>query len=884
MRQKEKPLSRVCCTFVPTFDSFENNDKQFIKFIINLNTVIMRIFTKSLLVLVMLCIAGAMSAKKEVVQEGVENLVKSHDYSVAQTNHGWMGGLPDGVTVSVDNQAGYLMIDNPSDEGDNYTIQLLCATGVTYKAGSDYKIVITYTWEVAQGDDTSKDVWFEAFTSWGGRHGQWTTITAGAQDHTATLNWTNLPTSSNPNDGGVMIQCRKAKGVLKIKKVDVYEVNPKTIEYEWVDVNVAEAYKKEYPSTVVTKVPLDGEIVVESPAKAAEGGQEWDTQFFIQAKQTIPAGKVIKLSFEYKASSAQNVGTQCHEKAGNYIHWQALSTGYEDFGTNWKTYDQLFTIPSQCDGQPHMDGENYAGFDNNFQSIAFNLTKDAAMTYYFRNIKIQLDNDDIIDELRPEYRPETAVSVDVEINDTDPAIVAKKTALLTAINRAKDADRTNKTKASMKALDDAITEGYKLFAPEAQKKTITVTIPVTVKQDLTFKTEDYCTAQWTEADKTLSWGTGGWGNADWTFMAAQNVSGDVTEWTKMHLKATDFVNSKENKLKVVFKENDGSNPPAGPTTEFVVEFGEDGVAEIDLAAADWKCDRTKLQDLTVYGMERTDATVAATVKVTEAWLEKKGEDKVEDQVVDKSREEILAQLTAGAQAIRVAIINLEDRPAPAAEAEVPAGWKSVIKNGTFETEDMSSFFIVEPDGEGLRQAVREDYAGKDDHYAAVVRSKDNPATDWDAQIFFKANEMIPVGKKIHVEFDYRSDVAGQADTQCHNQPTQYIHWACVGSPNFKDEWQHYTYDTTIPTQCDGTTADGGYLKNFQTIAFNLSKNKKATTFYIDNVIFWVEDDATIINSVETTNGESEYFDLQGRRVAQPGKGLYIKNGKVVLVK
>ena len=54
-----------------------------------------------------------------------------------------------------------------------------------------------------------------------------------------------------------------------------------------------------------------------------------------------------------------------------------------------------------------------------------------------------------------------------------------------------------------------------------------------------------------------------------------------------------------------------------------------------------------------------------------------------------------------------------------------------------------------------------------------------------------------------------------------------------------------------------------------------------------------EDQATGIETVtisgETTDGNSEatanrYFDLQGRRVAAPTKGLYIKNGKKVIVK
>ena len=31
-------------------------------------------------------------------------------------------------------------------------------------------------------------------------------------------------------------------------------------------------------------------------------------------------------------------------------------------------------------------------------------------------------------------------------------------------------------------------------------------------------------------------------------------------------------------------------------------------------------------------------------------------------------------------------------------------------------------------------------------------------------------------------------------------------------------------------------------------------------------------------------GDGVYFDLMGRRVAYPGKGIYIRNGKKVLIK
>ena len=50
--------------------------------------------------------------------------------------------------------------------------------------------------------------------------------------------------------------------------------------------------------------------------------------------------------------------------------------------------------------------------------------------------------------------------------------------------------------------------------------------------------------------------------------------------------------------------------------------------------------------------------------------------------------------------------------------------------------------------------------------------------------------------------------------------------------------------------------------------------------------FGDDNGATGINSLTPalSKGEEVYYDLQGRRVAQPAKGLYIVNGKKVVIK
>ena len=59
---------------------------------------------------------------------------------------------------------------------------------------------------------------------------------------------------------------------------------------------------------------------------------------------------------------------------------------------------------------------------------------------------------------------------------------------------------------------------------------------------------------------------------------------------------------------------------------------------------------------------------------------------------------------------------------------------------------------------------------------------------------------------------------------------------------------------------------------------------------MDNIFFWREkqQDTDGIKMVQgegfMVNGSTDYCDLQGRRVAQPTRGIYIINGKKIVIK
>ena len=160
-------------------------------------------------------------------------------------------------------------------------------------------------------------------------------------------------------------------------------------------------------------------------------------------------------------------------------------------------------------------------------------------------------------------------------------------------------------------------------------------------------------------------------------------------------------------------------------------------------------------------------------------------------------------------------------------------WESLVNNGDLEGDDVSNYFTTEPSTGGPHPSTIQDGVGVDGSRGIVVQSADNPTQDWDTQFFIRVPEKLTEGTKIHVAFDYRASGDGACDTQSQKEPGQYIHWECIGSPNFTTAWQHWDTEVVV----NGTMAGGG---EFQSIAFNLAKNKVTTTFYFDNIVFEVE--------------------------------------------
>ena len=170
------------------------------------------------------------------------------------------------------------------------------------------------------------------------------------------------------------------------------------------------------------------------------------------------------------------------------------------------------------------------------------------------------------------------------------------------------------------------------------------------------------------------------------------------------------------------------------------------------------------------------------------------------------------------------------------------GWTDLITNGDLEGDDVSCFYSKENAGSPFPSVIT-DGIGVDGSRGIMVHSAAGAAQDWDAQFWINLPEILPEGTKYRVSFAYRASMDGSADTQAHADPSDYIHYEMIGSPNFTTDWQVYTKEDAITAQQAGPNGSGGLMHS---IAFNLSKDKaNDIDFFFDNIKFEVYKYGTI---------------------------------------
>jgi hypothetical protein len=112
--------------------------------------------------------------------------------------------------------------------------------------------------------------------------------------------------------------------------------------------------------------------------------------------------------------------------------------------------------------------------------------------------------------------------------------------------------------------------------------------------------------------------------------------------------------------------------------------------------------------------------------------------------------------------------------------------------------------------------------------ADTPKDGDQDPSSWDNQFWIQAPRQLKAGELLKVHFRYKASEAANTNTQMHHQnPSDYMHWQCIGDIAFTTEWQEFDKEISWPQGGD----DLGW-----SICFNLNaQNKNAVDFYFDDL-------------------------------------------------
>lgn len=201
------------------------------------------------------------------------------------------------------------------------------------------------------------------------------------------------------------------------------ELGAKPVQVGWVNMinnsdmegdDVSSFFVKEYPATSPSAATISPEvgvnyskgIVVNSAAKVAN---DYDSQFWFRFNEEMTVGTKYRVTFDYRADVAQNVGTQSHVEPSQYIYYDLW--GNIAFTPEWQT----FTKEGEITETIGVQGDT----GMKFRSAAFNLSGDTDNKFYFDNIKFEI------------YKYGTAVEFNSDVirvdfgNDTNVADLVK---------------------------------------------------------------------------------------------------------------------------------------------------------------------------------------------------------------------------------------------------------------------------------------------------------------------------------------------------------------------------------------------------------------------------------------------------------------------------
>ncbi|MDO4202031.1 MAG: hypothetical protein Q4D25_07920 [Bacteroidales bacterium] len=370
----------------------------------------------------------------EVPVEGT--LVTEKDWTKETSYSYWSVDMPEGCTRTIENG---IVIENTKTDGDPWANQMFTLDGLTLAEGKEY--VLRYTLKINGEGDLRADV------------GPWGTNLVKAPDTQTLENGYRQvvfgvgPCAQEYTGAHAIWQSRKFLGKIIIEKVELFDVTPKYDEMDWSENilkngdlstdDMSEFILKnndvENPEMLLAEKNQYGEIGIETAALPAEGGNDYDAQFFVRLPYVLPKGTLFNLEFDLYAEHVNTLAIAAHGEPGE---WKAnISSVKTDPSLDAVHYQEYLTAPADM------------------RSIAFNLAVADATTYGFSNIKVQIVNDE-----------KAAIEEATQTADAT-TLWAETLALNEACYAGRITETEGYTAESVKALTDAIAAGKAALAP-----------------------------------------------------------------------------------------------------------------------------------------------------------------------------------------------------------------------------------------------------------------------------------------------------------------------------------------------------------------------------------------------------------------------------------
>ncbi len=279
---------------------------------------------------------------------------------------------------------------NSVSPGDWY--QYFIADHITTVAGDKYAIEVEI-----KGEGTGS---FNANMGWGWGEGESTSTTVKFTDA-----WTTERFDFAGPVGGTSCNVVFQPGALEttfyVRRIKVIHYETPAIESDedepeslWKNMVVNSDLEGDDLSAFVAKISPDAAATANVVAGEGVDGSkcikltvppvvtnDYESQLWFSTPDFYPEGTVIKVSFDYKADKEAKVATQAHGDPGGDHYNHYAFAGDVNFTTEWQHFEKTVTL----------DGDMAKTDNGGFRSCTFNLSVAEQTTYYFDNLKMEIE-------------------------------------------------------------------------------------------------------------------------------------------------------------------------------------------------------------------------------------------------------------------------------------------------------------------------------------------------------------------------------------------------------------------------------------------------------------------------------------------------------------